>query len=179
MRWPNDVNFPASIAPRSPNNCSAFSKRFRIGRLEPAKRRDVFNSARFQSQDDFCQIEPFHFRKFLCGALEMFALRPKSQAMSRGGAPRAAGPLVGRGAADLLDEKGVDAAPGIEARDPRQPAVDHHPHAIDREGRFRHVGRHDHFALFVLRPARRPVPPAAVRHRAAMRRTDRSRARRG
>ena len=107
-------------------------ERFWIGRLEPAKRRDVFDPARFQGQNHFREIEPLHFRKFLRGALEMFALRPKPQAMPRRGASGAAGALLGGGAADFFDEEGVDAAARIEARDPREAAVDHHPHAIDR-----------------------------------------------
>ena len=70
--------------------------------------------------------------------------------MSWRGPSGATGPLIGRGAADLFDEKRVDAATGIEPRDPRQAAVDHHPYAIDCQGRFRDVRRHDHFALFIF-----------------------------
>ena len=69
--------------------------------------------------------------------------------MAGRGSAGATGALFGRGAADFFDEQRIDPAARIEARDPRQAAVDHDPHAFDREGSFRDVGRDDRFALFV------------------------------
>ena len=181
MRRPNDVIPVASdqarpdrsaIAPRSP---SAF------GSGGSSQRKFAMSSIplAFKVSTTSARSSRFTSGSSCAGALEMFALRPEPQAMSRRGAAGAAGALIGRGAADLFDEQSIDAAPGIESRDPRQPAVDHHPHAIDREGRFRHVGGDDRFAFFVMARARRPVPPAAIRRKAAARQIDRSRARRG
>ena len=51
-------------------------------------------------------------------------------------------------------KKRVDAAMRVEARDAREPAVDDQPHAIDREGRFGDIRRHDHFRLTIARHGR-------------------------
>ena len=64
-------------------------------------------------------------------------------------AARPTGTLLGAGATDFFDEQRVDPAIRIEARDPREAAVDHHPHAIDGQRRLRDVGRDDHLAPLV------------------------------
>ena len=151
MRRPNEVIAPRRERAEIGQELLGVFERLRLGRLQPAKARDVFDPARFQGQHHFREIEPFHFRQFLRRALEVFALRPEPQAMSGRGPAGAAGALIGGGAADLLDEERVDPAPRIEARDPGEPAVDHDPHAVDREGSFRDVRGHDHFAFLVGR----------------------------
>ena len=79
----------------------------------------------------------------------MFALGPEPQAHARGGPSGAARALIGRGAADLLDEERVDAAVGIEAGDPRQAAVDYDTHSVDGQRGLRDVGGYDDFTLAV------------------------------
>ena len=124
-------------------------ERLRIRRLQPAKRGDVFHPARLQSQHDLRQIEALHLGKLLRGPFEMFGLGPKPQAMSGRGPTRPASALIGRRAADFLDEKSVDSTARIEPANPGESAVDHHPNAIDRQGGLRHIRRDDHFALFI------------------------------
>ncbi len=125
-------------------------ERLRIGRFQPAEAADFFDAARFQRENDFRQIEPFHLRQFLRRAIEMLALRPKPQAMARRGSSGAAGALIGGSAADFFDEQGVDAAARIEPRDARQAAVDHDLDSIDRERSFGHVRRDDGPAFLIM-----------------------------
>jgi len=54
--------------------------------------------------------------------------------------------LLGRSAADGLDEKRVNAAFGVVARDARQPAINHVADAINGDRGFRDVGGDDHLA---------------------------------
>ena len=109
------------------------AERPRVWRLEPAKSRDILNTAGFEREDDFRKIEAFHFRQFLGRAIEMFALGPKTEATPGRGATGASGALIGGSAANFFHEQSVDAAPWIEPRDPRQAAVDHDVDAIDRQ----------------------------------------------
>ena len=79
----------------------------------------------------------------------MLAFSPQAHATARRGAASPAGALVGAGAADALDEQRVDAAIGIEARDPGEAAVDDHPDAVDGQRSFRDVGGDDDLAPVV------------------------------
>ena len=60
----------------------------------------------------------------------MLALRPEAEADTGGRASGAPRTLVCGGATDLLDQKGIDAAPGVEARDAGESAVDQMVRAI-------------------------------------------------
>ena len=122
----------------------------RIGRFQPAEVADFLDAARLQRENHLGQIEPFYLGQFLRRALEMFAFRPKPQAIAGGGAAGATGPLFRGSAADFFHQQGVDAAPRVEPCDARKAAVDHDPDSVDGERSFRHVGRHDRPAFFVM-----------------------------
>ena len=53
--------------------------------------------------------------------------------------------------ADAFDEKRVDSAIRIVARNAGKPAVDDKANAIDRDRRFGDIGGNDNFGLFVSR----------------------------
>ena len=96
------------------------------------------------------------------GGLERSGLRrvPQPVADAGLGAPGAAAPLIGGGARDPHGLEPGQADVGLVARHPRQPAVDHHPHALDGERGFGDRGRqHD------LAPARRRRRDGAVLRR--------------
>ena len=120
-----------------------------VGGLEPAEGAEVFDAGGFQGEDDFGEVEAFDFGEFLCGAVGVLVARPEAEAEARGGAAGAAGALVGGGAADLLDEQGVDAAIRVVARDAGQAAVNDEADAVNGEGGFGDVGGDDDFALVV------------------------------
>src|SRR5437868_11554519 len=100
-----------------------------LRRLEPAEFAEVLNSGRFESQDDFSEVEPLYLRQFLLRSMGMLLLGPEAQANSRRRPSGASGALVGRSAADFLDQKRINAAIRIVARDPRNTAVDNAPNA--------------------------------------------------
>ena len=75
-------------------------------------------------------------------------------AKPRRGAPRAARPLIGGGPADFFHEQRIDAAIRIEPRDARQPAIDHHAHAVDGQRGLRDVRGDDDLPLPVVRQRR-------------------------
>src|SRR4029077_11091503 len=93
------------------------------------------------------KIETFDLGKFRCRAQSVVALCPESQAESRSGASRASGALVGGGAADLFDEKRVNAAVRIVAGHAGKAGIHAHCHSINREGGFSHVSRNDDLAF--------------------------------
>jgi hypothetical protein len=70
--------------------------------------------------------------------------------------------LVRRGAADFLDEQGVDAAVGIVTREARQP-LSITSGCRQWERGLGHVGGDDHFALAIPRHRRVPWSAAATR----------------
>ena len=148
MRRPSEVIVASLRSQRAEIHQQLFgsSEGSWIGRFEPAEAPDFFDAARLQGEHDFGEVEPFHFGQFLRRPVEMFALGPKPQAMARRRPTRAASALIRRSAADFLDQQRVDSAPRIEPGDPGQPAVDHDPHAVDRERSFGHV-RGDTIAL--------------------------------
>jgi hypothetical protein len=76
-------------------------------------------------------------------------LGPEADGAAGGGAPGAAGALVGGGARDVLDQEGIDAAPGVEAGDAGEAGIDDEPDAVDGEGGFGDVGGDDDFLLVV------------------------------
>jgi hypothetical protein len=80
----------------------------------------------------------------------MLALAPEPEAVARSSASGTAGALIGGGAADFLDEKGVNAAAGIESRDAGQAAVDDDPDAVDGERRFGDVRRNNGPSLLIM-----------------------------
>ena len=127
------------------------SERVCVRRFEPAKSGDVIDAARFQSENDFSEIKALYFRQFLRGPIEMFALGPQTQAAARRGPARPTGALIGGRATDLFHEQSVNAAPWIEARDPREAAVDHDADAIDRERGLGDIRRDDRAAFFIMR----------------------------
>jgi hypothetical protein len=55
-----------------------------------------------------------------------------------------AGALIGGGLADTFDKRRVDSTVGVVTRNPRQPAVNHEPHAVNQIG-FRDVRGDDDF----------------------------------
>ena len=96
------------------------------------------------------------------------------------GAAGAAGALGAAGAADRLDLQRRQAGPRRVPRDPRQAAVDHADHAVDRHRGLGDVGREDHLALAARGAPRGPARRPAGRRTAAARRGRRSpRPRRG
>ena len=125
-------------------------ERLRIGRLQPPEVSDFFHTARFQSEDDLREIEPFHLGQFLRRALDVFAFRPEPQTMARRRSSRASGALIGRSAADFFDEECVDPAARIEPRHSRHAAINDHAHAVDRERSLDDIRRNDRLALFIM-----------------------------
>ena len=85
----------------------------------------------------------------MAGAAGVLVFRPEADGAAGRGAAGAAGALVGGGAGNVLDQQGVDAAPGIEARDAREAGIDHEPDAVDGQRSFRDVGGHDDFPAVV------------------------------
>src|SRR5262249_43821091 len=119
--------------------------------LEPTKLPQVFDAGRLQRQDDLRKVEPFYFGGLLRRSFRMFRLRPQPQTKSRRSTARAPRALFRTGPADFLDEQRIDSAIGVVSRNPRQTAVDYQSYAVNRNGRFRDIGRNDDFPLFVLR----------------------------
>jgi len=77
----------------------------------------------------------------------MFPFQPEAHGRARGGAPSAAGTLIGGGLADGLDHEDVEASPGFEAIDPRQAGIDDVPYAFDGDRGFGDVGGDDHLSV--------------------------------
>ena len=127
----------------------------RIRFLQPRKIHHVVDPARLERQHDLRQIQPLHLGQFLRRAVRVLALGPQPHAHARGRAPRAPRPLLRARHRNLLDHQRVDPAVRIEPRHPRQPAVDHRRHPVDRQRRLRHVRRHDDFPRLIAR--HRPV----------------------
>ena len=86
-----------------------------------------------------------------CGGRCVFLPRPEPHANARRGAARAARALVGVRLRDLFNQQRVDAAVGVVAGNARQAAINHQPHAVNRERRFGDVGGDDDLALVVTR----------------------------
>ena len=83
------------------------------------------------------------------GASGVFVFSPETNGVSGGGATGATRTLVGGGARNVFDQQGIDAAPGIEARDAGEAGIDHQPHAIDGQGSFGDIGGDDDLAVVV------------------------------
>lgn len=77
----------------------------------------------------------------------MLVLGPQPIAHARLQPPGPAGTLGGAGAGDALGVETAHAAAGVETRNPRQPGVDHHPHAIDGQAGLGNVSGQYHLAL--------------------------------
>ena len=120
-----------------------------LGRFEPAERAQVLHPGGFQGQDHLGQVQALDLGEFLLRTMRVLLLRPEPPAQARRSAAGAPGALVGRGAADLLDQQGVDAAIRIVARNARQAAVDHTPDAVNGQRGLGDVGGDDDLALIV------------------------------
>ncbi len=118
----------------------------RIGGVEPGEVLDVGDSAGFEGENGFGDVDAFDFGEFLGGAMGVFFFGPEAEADSGGGASGASGALIGGGLADFFDEEGVDAAVGIEAGDAGEAGIDDEADAVDGEGGFGDVGGDDDFA---------------------------------
>ena len=81
----------------------------------------------------------------------MFLARPQSHAHARRGPSRATGALVGRRLRDFINQQRVDAAIRVVARDACEAGINHQPHAVNRQRRFRDVRGDDNFAFVVTR----------------------------
>ena len=114
-----------------------------LGRLEPAERRDVLDSAGLEGEDHLGEVQALDLGQLLRGAIQVLPLRPKAEADARGGATGATRALIGRSAADFLDEQGIDPAIGIEPGDAGEAAIDDDADPIDSEGSLGDVGGHD------------------------------------
>ena len=77
----------------------------------------------------------------------MVALRPEAKAKSGSRAAGAPGALIRRGAANLFDEKSVDAAMRIVACDAGKTCIHDHRDSIDCQGGFCHICGNDDLAL--------------------------------
>src|SRR5262245_20758945 len=91
----------------------------RIRGFQPAEGFDIVHATGLECQDRLREIQTFHFREFLDGTRAMLMRSPQTQAVSRGSAASAACSLVSCGAADFLDEQGVDATMRVIARNTR------------------------------------------------------------
>src|SRR4029453_12971402 len=74
----------------------------RIGWLEPAEFAKIFHPGGLQSEHYFREVQSSDLRDLLNRAMPVFFLRPETEAVARRRSPRAAGPLVRRGLANLL-----------------------------------------------------------------------------
>ena len=126
-------------------------QRLRIGFFQPRKTKHIVDAAGFKRQHDLGEIEPFYFGQFLQRPRAVLALGPQPHAQARRRATGAARPLVGARRGDFLDEQRVDATVRVEARLPREPAIDHRRHAVDGERGFRDIGRDDDLARLCTR----------------------------
>ncbi len=77
----------------------------------------------------------------------MLILRPQPIAGARLQPPRAPGTLGRRSTRNTPGFQTGHATAGIEPRHPRQPGIDHHPHALDGQAGLGNVGRQHHLAL--------------------------------
>src|SRR5262245_54877504 len=53
-----------------------------VGGLEPAKFSQIVYTARFECEDHLCEIQAFHFRKFLGGSRVLLMGCPETQTVS-------------------------------------------------------------------------------------------------
>src|SRR5947207_5618082 len=102
-----------------------------------------------QQQHDLRQVAALNFRRVALRPVQLAALRPQPMARAGSGPPGPSLALLGRGAADLLDEQSPDSALRIESRHSSQAAVYHMPDAVNRHGSLRHVGRDYYFAEWI------------------------------
>ena len=122
-----------------------------LRRLEPAEFSQVFDARRLERENDLGQIQPLDLRQLLRRTMRVFVARPEPHAHARRGAASASGTLVGTRLRNIFDHQRVDPAIGVEARDAREAAINHQPHAVDGQRRFRHIRRHDDLALRITR----------------------------
>ncbi len=126
-----------------------------LGLFQPRKTKHIVDAAGLERQHDLGKIEPLHLGQLLQRPGAVLPLRPEPHADSRRRAAGAARALVGARRGDFFDEQRVDPAVRIEARHPREPAIDHGRHPVDGERGLRDVGRDDDLAR--LRPGHRAV----------------------
>ena len=115
-------------------------QRFWIRLLQPGKAVNIVDAGRLKGQHHLGEVEPLNLGQLLGRTSGMFTFRPQPHAPPRRRSPGPPRPLVGRRRADLLDQQRVDAAMRIVAGHPREAAVDHRRHTINRQRGFRHVG---------------------------------------
>src|SRR5262249_45585719 len=94
-------------------------QRSSIRRFQPAECFYVVHATGLECEDRLRKIQTFHFRELLGGTRAMLMRGPQTHAVSGRSAAGAACSLVGCGAANFLDEQGVDATMRIVARNTR------------------------------------------------------------
>ena len=124
-------------------------ERLGLGFLEPRKVDDVVNARGLERQHHLGQVEALDLGQFLQRTLRVLAFGPEPHRDPRRRAAGAAGPLVGRGHGDLLDEEGVDAPVRVKARHAGEAAIHDHGDAVDGQRGLSDIGRHDDFAAVV------------------------------
>src|SRR5213593_4456979 len=103
-------------------------------RLQPAKLSQILHARRLEREHHFREVKPLDLRQLLWRAFVVLRPRPESNASARRGATRATGALIAAGLRNLLDEQRVDAAIRVVTRKAREAAVNHQPHAVNRDG---------------------------------------------
>jgi len=93
------------------------------------------------------EIRRKNFRTAVSRQLFVLILRPQAIAHTRFQSPCPARALGSTGLGNTLGVEAGHAAARIESRYPRQPGVDHHPHAVDGQAGLGDVGGQHHFAL--------------------------------
>ncbi len=123
----------------------------RVRLVQPIKLRGALDAEGVQQQDHLGQVAALNLGGVALGPVQLAALGPEPVAGPGRGAPGAAFALLGGGPADGLEEECADAALGVVARDPGQPAIDHVANAINGDRGLRDVGGDHHLAQRVRR----------------------------
>ena len=104
-----------------------------------------------QQQHHLGQVAALNLGRVALGPVQLAAFGPEPVAGARRGASGAAFALLGGGPADGLEEERADAALGVVARDPRQPAIHHVANAVDGDRGLRDIRGDDHLAQGIRR----------------------------
>ena len=170
MRRPTSVRPPpASTAPSRDEQLARRAPRRGRRRLEPRERVGIADAERREHEQRVGEIGARDLGQRLPRALLEVVARVEAQRAPGARAAGAAGALRGGGLADLRDDQRRQPGPRRVRRDARQARIDHGDHAVDRDRRFRDVGRQDDLAPVARGARRAPAPPAASRRAAAAR----------
>ena len=119
-------------------------ERARRRRIEPRERRRVAEAPGRELEQRAAEIDAQDLRQLVLAPADLLGARPEPDAAAGPEPAGASRALRRRRAADGAEPQPIEPRPRVEARDAREPGVDHDRHALDRERRLGDVGReHD------------------------------------